>query len=141
MPIDEAPDSATYDPIERRRFGPVGAVPSSRWVTVALCVGFGALLAYAISTGNTVSVVGMVVIGVFVGLPLVVLTVVNHGRFLPPPIPTLDGDAAKAGLAARADDDVEDGAQQAEREPLSGQYPAHLLDESSGADGKRHGLN
>lgn len=137
---DAPPDTATYDPIERRRFGPVGAVPSSRWVTVALCLGFVALLAYAISTGNTVSVVGMVVIGVFVGLPLVVLTIVNHGHFLPPP-PSPYGDAAKDGMYENTDEGAEDGASPTEREPLSGQYPARLLDETRHGDGKRHGLN
>jgi len=131
---DEPPDSATFDPIERRRFGPVGAVPSSRWVTVALGVVFVVLLGYAISTGNIVSVVGMVVIIVFVGLPLLVLTIVNHGRFLPPPssydTPTPDGSLE------RDERDTQD-----EREPLSGHYPARLLDEAPGDDGNRLRLN
>lgn len=141
---DDLPDSATYDPIERRRFGPVGVVPSSRWVTVALCVIFVALLAYAISTGNVVSEVGMVVIIVFVGLPLLVLTIVNHGRFLPPPPPPAPyGELAKDNAypydAAEDANDAQD--ERDEREPLDGQYPAHLLDEPPGEDGKRHGLN
>jgi hypothetical protein len=133
---DDTPDSATDDPIERRRFGPVGAVPSSRRVTVALCVVFVVLLGYAIWTGNVVSVVGMVVIIVFVGLPLLVLTIVNHGRFLPP-APSPYADPAKDGLYGH------DGAgnEPDEREPLDGQYPAQLLDEPPGEDGKRHGLN
>ncbi len=136
---DDQPDSATYDPIERRRFGPVGAIPSSRWLTVALVVVFAVLLGYAIWTGNTISVVGMVVIIVFVGLPLLVLTIVNHGRFLPPPppptpYPTKDDPYAR--------DDASDGADTPdEREALDGQYPAHLLDEPPGEDGKRHALN
>ncbi len=136
---DAPPDSATYDPIERRRFGPVGVVPSSRWVTVALCLGFVGLLVYAISTGNAVSVVGVVVIGVFIGLPLAILTIVNHGRFLPPPIPT----TAPRELAngALADDTPSaDGSANvaAEREPLAGAFPARLLDESHPSDGRDH---
>lgn len=136
---DAPPDSATYDPIERRRFGPVGAVPSSRWVTALLCLGFVGLLAYAISTGNAVSVVGVVVIGVFVGLPLIILTIVNHGRFLPPPSAYAPPQEVANSAVADGDDAV-DGRRSvgAEREPLAGAFPARLLDEPHTRDGRGH---
>ncbi|HLY30196.1 MAG TPA: hypothetical protein VKQ36_04160, partial [Ktedonobacterales bacterium] len=115
-----------------------GAIPSSPWLTLVLCLGFVGLLIYGVMTGNTLSFVMVAVVAVFIGVPYLLLVVLNGWRLPPrtfPPTGDRSASDQPAHNEARSDEDDEGGAPN-EREPLDGQAPAASMGEPHTGNGR-----
>ena len=132
----DRPHPDDYDSFERRRFGPVGVVPASPWLTVALCLAFVGILLYGAISGNGLAFVLVAVVAVFIGVPYLLLYLFN-GKRLPPRAYVPPADNVDAVEHEWPDDQKADTQAADARESLDSALPAAGLGEPNTGNGHK----